>query len=152
AMAKQRTILATQPGQQPLRFAQRIRKQHAALPALTISAPPVAHVLEHPALLRPAIDRKSIRRFRDEGVAANGLKSRARRVRIELVIARNHPDLAFVFDTDLCGPEHMPRRMEGNVDLTDTPSHAVSRCFESAFAAKPRTQHRCGEGGRKPGV
>src|SRR5579871_6495931 len=64
-------------GKHSLRLAEAIGEQHTGLAGLLIGLPPAVDGGEHFSFGRPAIDRQTEGRFRDESMAANGFEGRA---------------------------------------------------------------------------
>src|SRR5438132_1639715 len=94
-------------GQQALRLTHRIPEQNAGPPGLLISTPPGVDLIEYRARRQPAINRQAKSGFSNECVATHRLKCRASRIRSELIVARDHPDFALMFQTYLRRPQHV---------------------------------------------
>src|SRR4051812_48735812 len=101
-----------EPGEQSLRFAQRIGEEHARFAGIAVAAPPSVDGCEDLVLGSPTIDWQTERGFRDEDIAADRLERCAGRIGLHFVIARDDPYLAVMFEANLSGAEHMPSRMQ----------------------------------------
>src|ERR1700722_10690028 len=96
-----------QLGENSLRLAKRVAKQKGGDPPFAVRAPPAMHFLDDPRRVGPTIDRQGEGGFADENITLDRLEWRAGRVRLALVVARDHPDATFVLDTNLRGSENV---------------------------------------------
>jgi hypothetical protein len=141
AVGEDRADRRVQPGQDPLRLPQRVPQDQARAAGFGVAAPPAVDLREHRLLRRPPVDRQAEGRFGDEGVAAHRLPRRAGRVRLGLVVARDHDDLAAVLDADLRRAEDVTGGVQRYADTVDgdripPPFHA-----DPGGVAQPRAQH-----------
>ena len=103
-------------GDHSLRFPEWVHEQDAGFAGLLISSPPRVDFAECFALAWPPENRQSKRRLGDERVTADWLERRTGGVGRELVIARNHPDLAILFDANLRRSEDMTGGMKRHMN------------------------------------
>ncbi len=101
-----------QLGKYPLGLSKRIAKQNRGYAALAVRPPPAVYFLDDLGCIGPTVNRESKGRLADEDIAFDRLERGAGRVRLALVIARHHPDAAFVLDSYLGRPENMSRGMQ----------------------------------------
>lgn len=116
-------------GQEALGLSQGVAEEHAGAARRPVSRPPVGHGrFFHPGG-GPAVDGQAEGGLGDQGVAALGLEGGGGGVGAALVVAGDHPHLAPVFHPHLGRPQHVPRRVEGNVDPVEgsalAPVHGI---------------------------
>ncbi len=113
AVAKDRPNRRVHAGNQPLRLAERICKEHARLPGLLIRAPPGVDLRED-LRLRDASGRSAVRRCDSVMKVWQRTGSNASHVRsvVDLVIARNHPHVGQRLQ---CAPATNPGRVRRDV-------------------------------------
>src|SRR6185436_13327830 len=92
---------------------------------LPVGAPPVLDFTDDPRGIAPAEDGEAEGGFRDEGMTAKGLEGRAGGVGGEFVVARDHPDFAVAFDSNLGRAEDVSRWMEGDGHGSEADGSAV---------------------------
>src|SRR5262249_16257697 len=126
-----------QPGQQTLRFAERVSIQVARLAALLVVSPPSVNLLEDGPLVVPLEKRMAERRFSDEGMAPDWLERRAGRIGMAPVIPGTHPAFPLTFDPTLSRAENMARRMEGDFDTKAIERRAVIKWLDDRAWPQP---------------
>ena len=140
AMADDRPDRGIHAMQQPLRLAQRIGVEHRRAPRRGIAPPPGVDLREQRRLRRPAIDRQAEGGLGDEGVAAHRLERRAGAVRLQLVVARGHPDPAAMFQPQLRRAQHMAGRMQRQPHAVVHHGLAVGQGLQGDVLAEPAPQ------------
>ena len=106
------------------------------MPASRLRPPPAVDFGEHLVGRRPAVDRQAERRLGDEGVAADRLERRTGRVRGELVVARDDPDLAAMFQPHLGRAEDVTGRVKRDADAVVIDRLAVGQGVDDRVVAE----------------
>src|SRR5262249_43759659 len=115
-VAENRADPGVEPGQDALRLSESVDKDDRSPSLGGIPPPPVVDGLEDLRLRLPAVDGQPERRFGDQRVTADELKSAARRIGSGLVISGNDAHFTAMFDADLCRTQDVPRGVQGGAN------------------------------------
>ena len=137
-----RSVSASELGQQPLRLADRVAEERRGALLGGIRLPPGEHVADDARGRIPAVDRQAERRFGDEGVAADRLERRTRRVCRALVVARHDPGAAGALETNLRRAEHVSGRMKADPHVADRQRCAIRCGLDAGIGSEAPAQER----------
>lgn len=91
---------------------------------------------------RRSEDRETEGGFDDQLVAPQGLPRPTGGIATELQVARDHRDPSPVLDADLCGPENVPRRMEGHSRVSEAVGLSPVGRVQYRARPEPATEDR----------